>query len=114
MFIFRIKEVREKKNMTLYKLEKETGISRSYLHALENNKKSNPSLATMYKISNALDVNIRDLFYATADINSLKEEMYARIDKYGLNSAEVMEISQVIDLLINIEIQEKSWLHNTF
>lgn len=114
MFIFRIKEVREKKNITLYKLEKETGISRSYLHALENNKKSNPSLATMYKISNALDVNIRDLFYATADINSLKEEMYARIDKYGLNSAEVMEISQVIDLLINIEIQEKSWLHNTF
>lgn len=40
MFIFRIKEVREKKNMTLYKLEKETGISRSYLHALENNKKA--------------------------------------------------------------------------
>ena len=107
MFIFRIKEVREKKNMTLYKLEKETGISRSYLHALENNKKSNPSLATMYKISNALDVNIRDLFYATADINSLKEEMYARMDNYGLNSPEVMEISHVIDLLINIEMQEK-------
>jgi hypothetical protein len=61
----------------------------------------------MYKISNVLDVNIRDLFYATADINSLKKEMYARIDEYGLNSAEVMEISHVIDLLINIEIQEK-------
>ena len=49
MFIFRIKEVREKKNITLDKLEKETGISRSYLHALENNKKSNPSLLQCIK-----------------------------------------------------------------
>lgn len=84
MFIFRIKEVRKKKNISLYKLSKLTGISRGYLSDLENNKKTNPSLATMYKISVALNVNIRKLFYATADINKLKQEMYRRIDKYRL------------------------------
>lgn len=107
MFIFRIKEIREEKNITLYKLSKITGISRSYLDELENNKKTNPSLETIYKISTALEVNIRKLFYATADIKKLKQEMYKRIDEYGLNSAEVMEISQILDLLINIDMQEK-------
>lgn len=84
MFIFRIKEVRKKKNISLYKLSKLTGIARGYLSDLENNKKTNPSLSTMYKISVALNVNIRKLFYATADINKLKQEMYRRIDKYRL------------------------------
>ena len=107
MFIFRIKEVREQKNISLYKLSKYTGISRSYLSDLENNRKTNPSLETMYKISTALNVNIRKLFYATADINKLKRELNRRIDVFGLNSVQVMEISQILDLLINIEIQEK-------
>ena len=106
MFVFRIKEIREKKNITLYRLSKETGISRSYLTDLENNKKTNPSLETAYKISLALDVSIRDLFYSTLDIEKLKKEMYKKIDKYGLSSKEVAEISQLIDLLINIEMKE--------
>lgn len=106
MFVFRIKEIRENKNITLYRLSKKTGISRSYLTDLENNKKTNPSLETAYKISLALDVGIRDLFYSTLDIEKLKKEMYKKIDKYGLNSKEVAEISQLIDLLINIEMKE--------
>ena len=113
MFVFRIKEIRENKNITLYRLSKKTGISRSYLTDLENNKKTNPSLETAYKISLALDVGIRDLFYSTLDIEKLKKEMYKKIDKYGLNSKEVAEISQLIDLLINIEMKEKK-LKKTF
>ncbi len=31
--------------------------------------------------------------------------MYDRIDKFGLNSNEVLEISQIIDLLINIDMK---------
>lgn len=107
MFVFRIKEIREKKNITLYRLSKETGISRSYLTDLENNKKTNPSLETAYKISLALNVSIRDIFYSTLDIEKLRKEMHEKIDKFGLNSKEVAEISQLIDLLINIEMSEK-------
>ena len=39
------------------------------------------------------------------DIDSLKEEMYKRIDQYGIGSKEVMEISQLIDLLINVKFK---------
>lgn len=105
MFVFVIKNIRERKNLTIYKLSKMTGINRSYLTQLENNKKFNPSLKTMYSIARALEVKVDDLFCTELDIETLKEEMYRRIDLYGLGSKEVMEVSQVIDLLINVKLK---------
>lgn len=105
MIVFNIQNLRKNKNISLYKLEKLTHLSRAYLSRLENNIKLNPSMNTLMRIANALDVNVKDLFYTTLDINNLKEEMYKRIDKYGINSKEVMEVSQIIDLLINIDMK---------
>lgn len=105
MFVFVIKNVRKSKNITLYRLVKKTGLSYSYLSELENNKVYNPSLKTMYSIAKALDVKVDDLFYSELDIETLRAEMHSRIDKYGINSKKVMEISQVIDLLINVKLK---------
>ena len=105
MFVFVIKNVRKNKNITLYRLVKTTGLSYSYLSELENNKVYNPSLRTMHIIANALNVKVDDLFYSELDIDKLKEEMYARIDHFGINSQEVYEISQIIDLLINVKFK---------
>lgn len=107
MFVFVIKNIRKNKNLSLYKLSQLTGISRTYLRDLENNKKFNPSISTLEKISSALDVNVKKLFYSTLDIEDLRKELHKRIDIYGLNSKEVLEISQIIDLLLNIK-QERS------
>ena len=106
MFVFVIKELRKNKNISQYKLSQMTDISRTYLRNLENNKKCNPSMHILSLIAEALEVNIKDLFYTEADINILKKEMYRRINKYGLSSKEAMEISQIIDLLVNIKIKE--------
>lgn len=105
MFVFVIKNIRLNKNISIYKLSKITGINRSYLTQLENNKKFNPTLKVVYKIANALDVKVDDLFYSELDIDNLKEEMYRRIDEFGLDSKEVMEVSQIIDLLVNIKMK---------
>ena len=102
MFVFVIKEKRKEKKISLYKLNKMTGLSHSYLSELENNKISNPSLKTLTLIANALNVNVNDLFYSIFDIERLKEEMYKKIDEKGLNSKEVMQISHIIDPLINL------------
>ena len=107
MLIFNIKSIRKKKNLTLYKMSELTGISRTYLRKLENNKALNPTAFILKKISEALNVNMKDLFYTELDLNNLKKEMYKRINKYGINSPEVLEISQIIDLLINVDMQEK-------
>lgn len=107
MIVFRIKKIRESKNISAYKLSKIINVTSSYLSKLENNKFFNPTLETLNKIANALDVNIKELFYTTLDIDDLKEEMYRRIDEFGLNSKEVLEVSQVIDLLIVIKMKEE-------
>lgn len=108
MLVFVIKNIRENKNMTLYELSKKSDVSRSYLIDLESNRRTNPSVSVLQKIANALNVNIKELFYSEIEIESLKQEMYNRIDKFGIGSAEVMEISQIIDLLVNIEMQKNN------
>lgn len=107
MIIFNIKSIRIKKNITIYKLAKLTGLSRTHIRNIENNKDVNPRIKTLNDIADALNVNIKDLFYTKYDIEYLKEEMYKRINTYGLNSEEVLEISQLIDLLVNIKMQEE-------
>lgn len=107
MIVFNIKKIRKEKNISLYKLEKMTHLSRAYLSRLEKNMKINPSMNTLLRIANALNVNVKDLFYTTFDLDSLKEEMYKRIDTYGIDSKEIFELSQLIDLLINIDMNEK-------
>lgn len=105
MFVFIIKNVRESKNITLYRLMKLTGLSYSYLSELENNKVFNPSLKTMHIIATALDVQIDDLFYSELDLEKLREEMHNKIEIFGLDSKEVLEVSQIIDLLINVKMK---------
>ena len=36
--------------------------------------------------------------------------MYLRIDEYGIDSKEVLEVSQVVDLLINIKMKRDQLL----
>ena len=106
MIVFRIKQIRESKNITAYRLAKDVKISRSYLSELENNKKMNVSLEVLVNIADYLNVNVKDLFYTTFDIKSLKQELYDIIDKYGINSAEALEVCHIIDLLININMRK--------
>lgn len=102
MLVFNIKNIRLNKNITLYQLSKTTNLSRTYLRNLENNIANNPSTQVLEKIAKALDVNIKTLFYSELDIEELRKEMHKCINKYGLDSKEVLEISQLIDLLLNI------------
>lgn len=106
MFVFVVKDIRKSKNISLNKLSEKTRISKSYLQELENNRKFNVSLDKLYKVAGALDVNIKDLFYTSLDIETLRKELHERIDEYGINSKEVLELSKIIDLLINLKMKE--------
>lgn len=106
MHVFVIKSIRKKKKLSLYQLSNMTGISRTYLRNLENNKNFNPTFAVLEKIANALEVHVKDLFFFTEDIEDLKKEMYHRIDIYGICSEEALEISHIIDLLVNLKMKK--------
>ena len=106
MFVFIVKDIRESKKISLNKLSEKTKISKSYLHELENNRKFNISLDKLYRIASSLDVNVKDLFYTSLDIEALRKELHDRINEYGLNSKETLEVSKLIDLLVNIKFKE--------
>ena len=57
----RIKYLREKKNLTQDKLAEKTGLSIDYIGKIEVNI-NKPGLRALIKISNALDVHIKELF----------------------------------------------------
>lgn len=108
MIVFTIKNIRMKKKISISKLSKITDISRTYIRELENNRRINVSVSILLKIATALDVNVKDLFYTTLDINALKEEMYKRMDKYGLTAKEVLEVSEIIDLLVTLDLKQQN------
>lgn len=56
-----LKQVRNKKNITLNKLSEKSGVSTTHINDIENNIKS-PSLFVMVRLSKALDVEITELY----------------------------------------------------
>lgn len=107
MIIYAIRNFRKSKNITLDELSNKTSLSNSYLSKLENNKVTNCTINTLEKLADALEVNIKDLFYSKLDINQLKIKLNETIDEYGINSKEALEISQLVDLVINVINKEK-------
>lgn len=105
MHVFIIKYIRKKKKISLGKLSKMTNISKTYLFELENNLKNNPSLDFLTIIASKLQVNVKELFYTTSDLHSLGIELDKKVQEYGLNSKEVIEISNLIDLLVTLKLK---------
>ncbi len=56
-----LKQVRQKKNITLNRLSEKSGVSTTHINDIENNVKS-PSLLVMVRLSKALDVEITELY----------------------------------------------------
>lgn len=56
-----LKNVIGKKNITMYKLAKESGISISYVWEIVQGKKKNPSIATIKKMAIVLDTTVDEL-----------------------------------------------------
>ncbi|KNF09854.1 putative transcriptional regulator [Gottschalkia purinilytica] len=57
----RIKNIADKQKVSMYKISKDSGVSNSYLSELINNKRQNPSMKIVKKISEALKVPLEKL-----------------------------------------------------
>lgn len=59
---YRIRELREKKNMTQAELARESGVSRYTIILLENGEEHEPKVGTLKSIAEALNVPVSKLF----------------------------------------------------
>lgn len=57
----RIKELMQSKDMSIYRLSKETGISDSSLGKILSGKVKDPRISTVKQIAKALDVKIDEI-----------------------------------------------------
>lgn len=61
---YRIREVREKKNMTQEELSSRSGVSRATISGLENGSERSTTTKTLMNIARALDVPVEALIFA--------------------------------------------------
>ena len=59
---FKIKELREKENLTQAELAQKSGVSRNLIARLESGALTNTTTDTLFKISKALNVKVEQIF----------------------------------------------------
>lgn len=61
---YRIKDLREKQNMTQEELSEKSGVCRTTISSLENGTERATTTKTLLKIANALGVAVDQLFFS--------------------------------------------------
>lgn len=64
---YRIKEIREKQNMTQEELSAQSGVSRATISSLENGSSRATTTKTLMRIARTLGVPVEELFF-TEDV----------------------------------------------
>ena len=62
--MYRVKELREARNMTQSELEKKSGVSRATICALESGNTKITTTKTLLRLASALGVTVNQLFSA--------------------------------------------------
>lgn len=57
----RIKKIRESKHMSINELANKSGLSDSYLGRLENGQRRDPSISTVIKMADALNISVEEI-----------------------------------------------------
>ncbi|MCI5919812.1 MAG: helix-turn-helix domain-containing protein [Roseburia sp.] len=59
----RLQEIRWKKGWSLERLARESSVSKTTICTIENKTNLNPSVEVAFKLADALEVDVRELFY---------------------------------------------------
>ncbi len=96
----RIKELRNNRGLTQEKLAELMGINPVYMSGIERGKE-NPTLNTLINLSNALDVEIGDIFASLESFDPKK----ARIKLEKIAQEATPEQLKLISKLLNVVIR---------
>lgn len=67
---YRIRELRENKGMTQVELSEKSNVSRTIISNLENGVSHVTTTKTLYRLANALDVSVEELFCLKTENNA--------------------------------------------
>ena len=66
----RLKDIRQAKDISVYKLSQLSGVSETHIRDLERGDK-NPSIETLFKLSVPLDISLPELLNETGEVSYL-------------------------------------------
>lgn len=69
----RLKDIRQAKDISVYKLSQLSGVSETHIRDLERGDK-NPSIETLFKLSVPLDISLPELLNETGEVSYLTEK----------------------------------------
>ena len=99
----RIKEIRQKRGLSQKKLGEKLGVSQQMIGQWETNK-SNPKLANLQKISNALSVSINT--FLKLEKNHTSDEFIQLTELYEEQQAELNKDNDVRHHLLNFHYDD--------
>ena len=93
----RIKQLREKKGISVNNLAKKAGVSQSYLRSLELEEK-NPTVERLAHICIALDISLRDFFSDDIMTSLMDDDALEKV--YKLNKKQRKALCAFLDTII--------------
>ncbi|MBD8071322.1 helix-turn-helix domain-containing protein [Bacillus sp. PS06] len=99
-----IREIRVDKGISLNKLSKLSGVSKSYISFIERGKQTNPSISVIERIASALDIDVDVLLSKekNKENDTLNEEIVAlakRMSTSDLSNQNIKMLQELLDLL---------------
>lgn len=95
----RIKELRTKKGLTQEKVAEIMGINPKYMSGIERGKE-NPTLNTFINLSNALDVEIGDIFTSLEPFDAKKSRQHLKKIAQETTPEQLKLISKLLNVVV--------------
>jgi transcriptional regulator with XRE-family HTH domain len=105
----RLKSIRESKNLSQGHIEKRTGLLRCYISRVENGH-TVPSIETLEKLSQALEIPLYQLFYDGSDPKMLP--VVKNADKLRMSSRDHRAVERLKKIFLKLNLRERGLVHS--
>ena len=96
----RIKQIRTSKQISIYRVSKETGIAQNYIRDLENGRR-NPSLDTLERLIVPLGITLSELFNVDEETSYLSKKEHQLVENYRVLPDEksdfLLQMSEILN-----------------
>jgi transcriptional regulator with XRE-family HTH domain len=104
----RLKSVRESKNLSQGDIEKRTGLLRCYISRVENGH-TVPSIETLEKLAQALEIPLYQLFYDGSDPKMLPVVKNADEIKMSTRDHRAVDLKKIF---LKLNLRERGLVHS--
>lgn len=106
MFVLAIKKCMLEKKISIEEIVKLTNLDKEYIQKLVNNEINDINLNTLNKVAEALEVEVKDLFYFEYEYVKVREQLDLLVKQTDIKDEVVVELGNILNLLYNIRLNK--------